>query len=77
MVHIYGDGDLQVEIAGTKWTINPNNVTKLEGDGVPLTPGTSGKPLDKYWSHRVFFWCVCVCVCACVRACVRAFMCAC
>lgn len=43
VLHVYGDGDLQVEIADNKWTFNPKNVTKLEGDGVPLTPGTSGK----------------------------------
>ena len=43
VVDVYSDGDLQVEIAGTKWTFNPKNVTRLEGDGAPLTPDTSGE----------------------------------
>lgn len=42
---VYDDGDIKVETQGTTWTYNPRCVTKVEGDGVPLTPGTSGEPL--------------------------------
>ncbi len=43
VVQVYSDGDLKVDIQGNIWTFNPRNVSRVEGDGVPLTPGTSGK----------------------------------
>ena len=43
VVQVYADGDLKVAIRDVMWTFNPRNVSRLEGDGVPLTPGTSGK----------------------------------
>ena len=42
MVVVYPDGDVKVDVKGTMWTYNPTVLTKVEGDGVPLTPGTSG-----------------------------------
>ena len=42
VVQVYPDGDLKVDIRGGEWTFNPKNVSRVEGDGVPLTPGTSG-----------------------------------
>lgn len=43
VAQIYPDGDLKIDIRGSLWTLNPKNVSRVEGDGMPLTPGTSGK----------------------------------
>ena len=43
MVQVDPAGDLKVDIRGTAWILNPKNVSIVEGDGVPLTPGTSGE----------------------------------
>ena len=43
ILEIYADGDLKVDIRGVTWTFNPSAVSKVTSDGVPLTPGTSGK----------------------------------
>lgn len=42
VVQVYEDGDLKIDIRGVTWTLNPKIVSRVEGDGVPLTPGTSG-----------------------------------
>ena len=42
-MEIYPDGDLKVDIRGVTWTFNPLAVSKVTSDGVPLTPGTSGR----------------------------------
>lgn len=41
VVQVYTDGDLKIDIRDAMWTFNSKNVSRLEGDGVPLTPGTS------------------------------------
>jgi len=46
VVEVYRDGDLKVNVRDKMWTLNPKCVTKMEGDGVPLTPGTSGTYLN-------------------------------
>ena len=43
MVQVCRNGDLKIDIRENTWTFNPRSVSRLEGDGVPLTPGTSGK----------------------------------
>lgn len=43
VMEVYPDGDLKIGIRDMMWTFSPRNVSRLEGDGVPLTPGTSGK----------------------------------
>ena len=30
-------------MGGVSWTYNPAVVSRVDGDGVPLTPGTSGQ----------------------------------
>ncbi len=40
---VYADSDIKVDTQGSLWTYNPRCLTKVEGDGVPLTPGTSGE----------------------------------
>ena len=44
VVEIYPDGDVRIDVGGVSWTYNPGLVSRVDGDGVPLTPGTSGKP---------------------------------
>ena len=34
-------GDLQVDVHGTVWLLNPAILSRVDTDGVPLTPGTS------------------------------------
>ena len=46
------NGDLKIEIRDVMWTFNPKNVSRLEGDGVPLTPGTSGESLLGHTVHE-------------------------
>ena len=43
IVDIYPDGDVKIDVGGVSWTYNPAIVTRVDGDGVPLTPGTSGR----------------------------------
>ncbi len=38
---VYPDGDIKVDTQGSLWTYNPRCLTKVEGDGVPLTPSTT------------------------------------
>ena len=40
---MYGDGDLKIDVRGSMWTFNSQAVRKVDSDGVPLTPGTSGE----------------------------------
>ena len=44
VVEVYHDGDLKIEVKGGTWTFNPLTVRKVDSDGVPLTPSTSGEP---------------------------------
>ncbi len=44
VLEVYSDGDVNVDVRGSKWTFNPACLSKLDSDGVPLTPGTSGEP---------------------------------
>lgn len=41
VAEVFADGDLKVAINDIEWTLNPRNVSRVEGDGQPLTPGTS------------------------------------
>lgn len=43
VVEVYPDGDMKIAIRDVIWTLNSRNMSRLEGDGVPLTPGTSGE----------------------------------
>ena len=43
VLEIYPDGDVRIDVGGVSWTYNPAVVSRVDGDGVPLTPGTSGK----------------------------------
>ena len=43
VLQIYPDGDVMVDVYGNKWTYNAAVVSKVDSDGVPLTPGTSGR----------------------------------
>jgi E3 ubiquitin-protein ligase mind-bomb len=43
ILEIYPDGDVKIDVGGVSWTYNPAVVSRVDGDGVPLTPGTSGK----------------------------------
>ena len=43
IVEIYPDGDVKIDVGGVSWTYNPAVVSRVDSDGVPLTPGTSGK----------------------------------
>ena len=42
VVEIYPDGDVKIDVGGVSWTYNPAILSRVDGDGVPLTPGTSG-----------------------------------
>lgn len=42
MLQVYPDGDIKVDVRGNTWTYNSAAVSKVDSDGVPLTPGTSG-----------------------------------
>ena len=43
IAEIYPDGDVRIDVGGVSWTYNPAVVSRVDGDGVPLTPGTSGQ----------------------------------
>ena len=43
VLKVYPDGDIKVDVRGSTWTYNPRVVSKVDSDGVPLTPGTSGE----------------------------------
>ena len=36
-------------MGGVSWTYNPVVVSRVDGDGVPLTPGTSGELVGVVW----------------------------
>lgn len=42
VLQVYPDGDIKVDVRGNTWTYNSAAVSKVDSDGVPLTPGTSG-----------------------------------
>ena len=43
IIEIYPDGDVRIDVGGVSWTYNPAILSRVDGDGVPLTPGTSGE----------------------------------
>ena len=51
IVEIYPDGDVRIDVGGVSWTYNPAAVSRVDGDGVPLTPGTSGKSASTTHVH--------------------------
>ena len=40
------DGDLKLKFHGSDrtWTFNPECATRVDADGAPLTPSTTGRP---------------------------------
>ena len=50
-MEIYPDGDVRIDVGGVSWTYNPAVVSRVDGDGVPLTPGTSGKSASTTHVH--------------------------
>lgn len=51
IVEIYPDGDVRIDVGGVSWTYNPAAISRVDGDGVPLTPGTSGKSASTTHVH--------------------------
>ena len=52
MTHVYPDGDVKVEVGGGAWTYNQAAISKVDSDGEPLTPGTSGETHTLTPSHH-------------------------
>ena len=46
VIEVYGDGDLKVDVRDSVWTFNSKVVRKVDSDGVPLTPSTSGESIS-------------------------------
>ena len=61
VAEVYGDGDLKIDVKGSMWTFNSQAVRKVDGDGMPLTPSTSGKGLSSPLNIRKAAYTVVLC----------------
>jgi len=53
VLQVYPDGDIKVDVRGNTWTYNSAAVSKVDSDGVPLTPGTSGGfTVHAFYTHK-------------------------
>ena len=54
IVSVFPDGDIKLKLPGHErhWTFNPESVSKVEPDGAPLTPSTTGKQTIKQTNNQ-------------------------